>query len=145
VLSSPYLGDFDLEVGSDGSFAIPHDWAGGESSLRAVAGAVAAEECIRIYPASGWARVEVDLHHNGRILQVPVYSLSVLSSGRLVIPRPLLDTVGIRDRLHASGAYSWLELWAPDAWTRATCRAPEGEKSLWDGPVTQASRGCSRE
>ncbi len=123
-----FLGEFDVPVDDKGRIFIPADFRkrlppAAEGVFVVVRGF---DGCLTAYPQSVWnekAKQLMELPQTEQKVRVLIRGMLSQAAevkldrqGRTLIPRKLLDRVGIADQMIVIGALDKLEFWNPQRW-----------------------------
>lgn len=85
------------------------------------------DQCLAVYPASEWARLEAQLASLPafskqvkaltRLLTSRAIDCEIDVQGRILLPLPLRQAAGLERDATVIGVLNRFEVWSPDAWT----------------------------
>ena len=126
-----FLGQFEYTLDAKNRLTIPPKFRGPLSD-----GVVLAKEldpCISLWPVSGWLahteqllgsrdQLDEDTRDLQRLLHAGAYESQLDAAGRIMLPQPLIERVGLDREVTLIGNLNLIEVWAREAWAK---RQPE--------------------
>ncbi len=98
------------------------------------------EQCIFLYPLDRWGEIEeqmmtLNLYQREarnfvRQLLRWAEEVTLDRQGRIVLPKPLMEFAGIKDRALIIGALDHIEIWDPDTFDQLVNRETESYETL---------------
>jgi MraZ protein len=128
-----FHGLHERTVDLKGRFVLPARFRRGDIQSEKYAVALAPDKILTIYPCAEWQRKmarfagqAVAKEQRGRLRRQSADSdeVSPDEQGRLMVPRRLLDEVGIQGKVLVVGMGRYLEVWAPERYAAAAAEVP---------------------
>lgn len=123
------LGTHHHRLDAKGRLVLPSAFRPFIGSQAVVTLGLGGEQCLYLFPIPKWNEViaKVDTLPLGsrearwarRLLMGNAHLVTLDRVGRVLIPAPLREAVGIKQEVVLVGLQTYAELWAPEVWERA--------------------------
>ena len=119
-----FFGEFDYKIDEKGRIPVPPRFRSALKDGLVLTPGV--ENCITAYPVAEWKKLAAELTASSasrsklrrlnRAIFATAFNAQVDGQGRIAIPAPLKERVGIENDVVVAGANTYLEIWSKEDW-----------------------------